>query len=206
MNVAVLTFDGFNELDSLVVAALLNRLADEGVRAFITAPTHEVTSKNGLTVRAQRGLDFASTADAVVIGSGVHAEAHAADADLLGRLDLDPARQLIVSQCSGAFMLAALGLVEPGRPICTDLSSAPGIKALGFTSPGKPFHAEGDVASAGGCLSSQYVAAWIAGRALGMEAAERMIWGAAPVGEKDAYVQRALSAVRPFLMRMLESA
>jgi hypothetical protein len=39
VQVAVLTFDGFNELDSFVAAAILNRLSGEGVTAHITAPT-----------------------------------------------------------------------------------------------------------------------------------------------------------------------
>lgn len=205
MNVAVLTFEGFNELDSFVVAALLNRLKPEGVSAYITAPGGQATSKNGVTVAAQRPLAFANEADVVVIGSGMKSDQLAADPAIGGALQLDPSRQLIASQCSGAFLLASLGLVEPGRPICTDLTSAPAVRALGFTTPGKPFHAEGNVASAGGCLSAQYLATWIAGRLLGLEAAERMIWGAAPVGEKDAWVERALSAVRPFL-RVAEPA
>lgn len=199
MNVAVLTFEAFNELDSFIVAALLNRLSGEGVRAYITAPAEQVTSKNGVVVAAQRPLEFANEADAVIIGSGMKSAEVAADPKIRTALRLDPSRQLIASQCSGAFLLAALRLVEPGRPICTDLASAPSIKALGFTTPGKPFHVEGDVASAGGCLSSQYVAAWIAARLKGVEAAERMIWGAAPVGEKDAWVERAITAVRPFV-------
>lgn len=205
MDVAVLTFDAFNELDSFVVAALLNRLDAEGVRAHIVAPSARVVSKHGIVVEAQQPLAFAAQADAVVIGSGMKSEELSRDAGLLAALRLDPARQLIASQCSGALVLAALGLVGPGRQLCTDLVSAPKVKALGFNVPGRPFHAEGNVASAGGCLSSQYIAAWIAGRALGVEAAERMIWGAAPVGEKDAYVDRALSAVRPFL-RVAEAA
>lgn len=205
MNVAVLTFDAFNELDSFVVAALLNRLSEEGVCAYITAPTEEVVSKNGLVVKAQRPLTFAAEADAVVIGSGMKSAEIAADPKIRAALKLDPTRQLIASQCSGAFLLAALKLVEPGRSICTDLTSAPSIKALGFTTPGKPFHVEGDVASAGGCLSSQYIATWIAARLKGVEAAERMIWGAAPVGEKDAWVERSLAVVRPFL-RLIEAA
>jgi len=205
MDVAVLTFDGFNELDSFMAAALLNRLSAEGVRAQIVSPTPQVTSKNGVQVMAQQGLAFAAEADAVIIGSGTRSDAVSRDPAILRQLRLDPSRQLIASQCSGAFLLAALGLVEPGRPVCTDLTSAPLVKEMGFTVPGKPFHVEGNVASAGGCLSATYIAAWIAARALGVEAAERMIWGAAPVGEKDAYVAQALSAVRPFL-RMAEAA
>ena len=205
MDVAVLTFDAFNELDSFIAAALLNRLSAEGVRAQIVSPTPQVVSKNGIVVMAQQRLAFAAQADAVIIGSGIKSDEIARDPAILRQLRLDPSRQLIASQRSGALVLAALGLVEPGRPVCTDLTSAPHVKAMGFTVPGKAFHAEGNVASAGGCLSATYIAAWIAARAFGIEAAERMIWGAAPVGEKDAYVAQALSAVRPFL-RMAEAA
>jgi transcriptional regulator GlxA family with amidase domain len=199
VNIAVLTFDAFNELDSFVAAALLNRLSTEGVSAYITAPSEQIVSKNGIVVQAQRPLAFAREADAVIIGSGMKSSEIAADPKILSALQLDPSRQLIASQCSGALILAGLGLVQPGHAVCTDLVTAPMLKAQGYNVAGKPFHVEGNVASAGGCLSAQYLAAWIAGRLLGVEAAERMIWGAAPVGEKDAWVKRSLSVVRPFL-------
>ena len=44
LQIAVLTFDGFTELDSFVAAAILNRLAAKGWKAHITSPTPEVTS------------------------------------------------------------------------------------------------------------------------------------------------------------------
>jgi hypothetical protein len=62
-----------------------------------------------------------------------------------------------------------------------------------------PFHARGPIATAGGCLASQYLAAWILQRGAGEEAARQSLQYAAPVGEKEAYVERLLSEVRPFL-------
>ena len=38
MQIAVLTFDGFNEIDSFVVSNLLNRLRSRSWQAWITAP------------------------------------------------------------------------------------------------------------------------------------------------------------------------
>ena len=67
MQVAVLTFDGFNELDSFVAAAILNRLRPHGWAAHITAPTETVTSMNGVVVHRQRPLAFVEEADAVLI-------------------------------------------------------------------------------------------------------------------------------------------
>jgi transcriptional regulator GlxA family with amidase domain len=204
MDVAVVTLDAFNELDSFVVAPLLNRLP--GVTAHIVAPTETVTSTNGVVVQAQRPLDFANRADAVVIGSGMRTDEFARDQALLARLALDPARQLIASQCSGALLLSALGLVPPGGRLCTDLVTAPLVAARGHEIPDAPFYAEGNVASAGGCLASQYIAAWIALRTVGAEAARRMIFAAAPVGEKEAWVERALSTVAPFVAAQVEPA
>jgi hypothetical protein len=65
MQVAVLTFDGFNELDSFIAAAILNRQRTKGWRALITSPFKSVTSMNGVTIEAQRDLEFAAEADAV---------------------------------------------------------------------------------------------------------------------------------------------
>ena len=83
MQVAVLTLDGFNELDSFIAAAILNRLKGKGWKAHITAPSAEVTSMNGVTVQRQRPLEFAAETDAVIIGSGVRTQEYAADTALL---------------------------------------------------------------------------------------------------------------------------
>ena len=101
MQIAVLTFDGFNELDSFVAAAILNRMKAQGWAAHITCPTEQVTSMNGVTIQRQKPLAFAAEADAVLIGSGIRTREIAADPDLLGQIRLDPARQLIGAQCSG---------------------------------------------------------------------------------------------------------
>jgi len=62
-----------------------------------------------------------------------------------------------------------------------------------------PFHARGGVATAGGGLASQYLAAWMMARGVGFEAARQALQHAAPVGEKDAYAGRLFDVVRPFL-------
>jgi transcriptional regulator GlxA family with amidase domain len=198
MQIAVLTFDGFNELDSFVVAAILNRLKAQGWGAYITSPTAEVTSMNGVTVRRQRGLEFAREADAVLVGSGIRTREIVEDAALLSQLALDPQRQLVAAQCSGALLLARLGLLA-GVPACTDLTTRPWLEDAGVQVLDRPFVAHGDVATAGGCLASQYLAAWVIARLSGRAAAEAALHYVAPVGEKQAYVDRAMSVVAPYL-------
>src|SRR3546814_11970406 len=68
-----------------------------------------------LTIERQQPLDFAAKADAVIIGSGVKTREIAADPLMLGRIRLDPARQLIGAQCSGTLLLAKLGRSEERR-------------------------------------------------------------------------------------------
>ena len=198
MQIAVLTFDGFNELDSFVAAAILNRLGGQGWEAHITSPTPQVISMNGVTIERQQPLDFAAKADAVIIGSGIRTREIAADPLMLGRIRLDPARQLIGAQCSGTLLLAKLGLIGD-LPACTDLTTKPWVIEAGVEVLDAPFVAHGNVATAGGCLASQYLAAWIIARLAGTAAAEEALHYVAPVGEKAGYVDRALATVRPFL-------
>jgi len=198
MQIAVLTFDGFNELDSFVAAAILNRMKPRGWTAQITSPTPQVTSLNGVTIDRQQPLEFAAQADAVIIGSGSRTREIAGDAALRSRIRLDPSRQLIGAQCSGTLLLARLGLVGD-LPACTDLMSKPWVIEAGVRVLDTPFVAHGNVATAGGCLASQYLATWIIARGAGLAAAEEAIRYVAPVGEKDAYVAQALAAVTPFL-------
>lgn len=197
VQIAVLTFDGFNELDSFVAAAILNRMKPHGWAAHITSPTDEVTSMNGVTVRGQKPLAFAGEAEAVLIGSGVRTREIAADAGLLAQIRLDPSRQLIGAQCSGTLLLAKLGLIGD-LPACTDLTSKPWVIEAGVNVIDAPFVAHGNVATAGGCLASQYLASWIIARGASMQVAADAIHYVAPVGEKAVYVERALAAIAPF--------
>ncbi|MFD4657742.1 AraC family transcriptional regulator [Kitasatospora sp. NPDC058444] len=193
VQVAVVTFDGFNELDSFIASALINRCRGDGLEAFITTPAPTVTSMNGVEVGGQRPLGFAAEADVVLIGSGVRTRDVVADSPLLARLSLDPARQLIGSQCSGALVLAHLGLLG-AMPVCTDLTSRPFVEARGVRVLDAPFHAEGNIATAGGCLASQYLATWVITRTLGEDAARAVLDYVAPVGENGETADRALRA------------
>jgi transcriptional regulator GlxA family with amidase domain len=198
MQIAVLTFDGFNELDSFIAAAMLNRLRSKGWQAHITSPTEEVTSMNGVTVRRQKPISFAAEADGVIIGSGVKTREIAADSALLSRLKLDSGRQLIGAQCSGTLLLAKLGLVGD-LPACTDLTTKPWVVEAGVRVLDTPFVAHGNVATAGGCLAAHYLATWMILRKASRADAEAVVHYVAPVGEKTTYVERALAAVLPFV-------
>ena len=195
--IAIATFDGFNELDSLVALSLINRVRRPGWRAVLACPTETVTSMNGVTVRAQLPLDEVAGAAAVLIGSGLETREIVADDAMMARLAIDPSRQLVGAQCSGALVLAAKGLLR-GVPACTDLTTRPWLAEAGVEILDRPFHARGDVATAGGCLASVYLAAWTIARLAGDEAARAAVHYVAPVGEKDETVRRVMAVIAPF--------
>ncbi|WP_328324732.1 DJ-1/PfpI family protein [Kribbella sp. NBC_00382] len=199
MHIAILTFDGYNELDSLIALGVLNRVAEPGWRVSIAGPTPRLRSMNGVTIDAMIDLDEACTADAVIVGSGSKTREVVEDPAIMASLSrLDPSRQLLGAQCSGTLVLAKLGHLTD-VPACTDLTTKPWVVAAGVEVLNQPFYARGNLATAGGCLASTYLATWIIARLHSLEAATDAMHYVAPVGEKDEYVTRALANVTPFL-------
>lgn len=198
MHIAILTFEGFNELDSLIALGILSRVQRPDWRVSIASPSARVRSMNGVVLESQASLREARDADAVIVGSGMQTREVVADGALMGQLQLDPSRQLLGAQCSGTLVLAKLGLLD-GVPACTDLITKPWVQEAGIEVLDQPFFARGNIATAGGCLASHYLAAWIIARLEGAEAAESALHYVAPVGEKEEYVSRGMRHIAPFL-------
>lgn len=196
MNIAILTFEGFNEIDSFVAHHILTRVGSDDWNVAITCPSETVTSTGGVRITAQQPLEFANDADAVLFGGSPKSRHIVEDLSVMSRLKLDPKRQLIASQCAGAWFVAKLGLLAD-MPVCTSMASRAGLEAMGIRVLDQPFVATGNVASAGGCLASPYLAAWVISRLRGREAAEKALRVVAPVGEKAEYVAKVLDVVAP---------
>ncbi|MEO9654931.1 DJ-1/PfpI family protein [Marinomonas sp.] len=198
MKVAILTFDGFNELDSFIAAGILNRMKNTGWDVQITSPTPRVTSMNGVEITAQQPLEFANHAEIVLVGSGIYTRDIAEDTSILNQLTLDPTKQFIGAQCSGALILSALGLLK-NLPACTDLTTKPWLQAHSVEVLEQAFYAKGNIATAGGCLASVYLATWVLSKAVGQEATKSALHYVAPVGEKATTVDHCLAVVSPYL-------
>ncbi|MGY8624019.1 AraC family transcriptional regulator [Chromobacterium violaceum] len=194
MDIAIVTLDCFNELDSLIAAGILGRMSPHGWNVRICSPAPIVQSRSGTRVERQEDLSYANRADAVLIGSGWRTRHWVADDSIMGQLKLDPTRQLIGAQCSGALVLHRLGLLADGVA-CTDGMTRPLLEQLGVRVQPAAFRAAGNVATAGGCLSSQYLAAWVLLRLAGEAKTREILSCVAPVGEEEDFVRRALSIV-----------
>lgn len=198
MHIAILTFEGYNELDSLIALGVLNRVREDDWRVSIASPTERVCSMNGVVVESHIGLEEASRADAVIVGSGIQTREVVADPALMDQLTFDPTRQLLGAQCSGTLILAKLGLLQ-GVPACTDLITKPWVQAAGVDVLNQPLFANGNIATAGGCLSSAYLAGWMIARLRGLDAAREALHYVAPVGEKESYLDTAMGNIKPYL-------
>jgi transcriptional regulator GlxA family with amidase domain len=198
MHIAILTFEGFNELDSLVAFSILNRVRRPEWRVSIACSAPRVRSMNGLVVEAQLSLREASAADAVIVGSGIQTREVVKNHSLMSELRLNPSRQLLGAQCSGTLVLAKLGLLD-GVSACTDVTTKTWVEEAGVTVLNQPFFAKDNIATAGGCLASQYLAFWVIAKLADIESAQRALHYVAPVGEKDEYVSRAMRNIAPYL-------
>src|SRR5262245_7006780 len=182
MDVAIVAFDDFTDVDVFFMWDLLKRVRAPGwsVRILGNKPHH--TSGTGLPVPTHGPLAAANDAGVVLFTSGPGARARCRDADWLAHLRLDPSRQLVGSMCSGALILAALGLLDGKRA-----TTYPTVKRLledfGVEVVERPFVAAGNVATAAGCLAVQYLVGWVIERTVGEEARAAVVRSVEPVGE-----------------------
>jgi transcriptional regulator GlxA family with amidase domain len=64
------------------------------------------------------------------------------------------------------FKIAKLGLLGD-VPACTDFTTKPWVEEAGVRVLDQPFVAHGNIATAGGCLASHYLTAWMIARLAG---------------------------------------
>ncbi|RXJ72280.1 AraC family transcriptional regulator [Veronia nyctiphanis] len=198
MDIAILTFDGFNELDSFIALGILSRMQDSGWNVQIACPSQSVISKNGVIIQAQQPLEFANSADVVLFGISSQTRHILQNSNMLSRLILNTEKQLIGGQCSGVLLMYALGLLNQ-VPVCTDLATKPWARESGIKVLDQPFYVAGNIATTSGCLSSTYLAAWVISKLAGKPQAESAIHYVAPVGEEENAVKHCLSVVSAYL-------
>ena len=111
MKAAIILFDNFTDIDLFLMWDLFNRvrLPDWEVR-IIGEKSHHV-STTGLMTATHGPVEEANQSDVVLFVSGRGTRTKMRDELWLSRFNLNPERQMIASVCSGALLLAALGLL-----------------------------------------------------------------------------------------------
>lgn len=182
MKIAIVTFDKFTDIDLFLMWDLFNRvrLPEWEVRVLGDQPQH--VSVTGMTIPTHGRIEEANESDVVLFISGLGTRTKMKDRDWLARFRLNPEKQMIGSICSGALLLAALGLLE-GKTATTYPTTKQTLESFGVTVVEKPFVRHGNVATAGGCLAAQYLAGWVIESKANAEWKELVLKSIQPVGE-----------------------
>lgn len=176
MDVEVVLFDGFDELDAVgpyeVLVNAAHGGADVAVETVTNEPQETVTASHGLVVQPDGVL---GEPDLLVVpgggwtGGGVRREY---DAGVLPEAIATRHRDgtAVASVCTGAMLLAAGGVLD-GRPATTHHVAHDDLDAVTERVDARVVD-DGDVLTAGGVTSGLDLALWITEREFGPELAE----------------------------------
>jgi transcriptional regulator GlxA family with amidase domain len=182
MKIAIIIFDKFTDIDLWLMWDLLNRVrvADWSVKILGEKDAH--ISATGISVATQGRIEEANDANAVLLVSGQGTRDRIADENWLAKFDLDSEKQLIGSICSGALILARLGLLQ-NKTATTYPTTRRFLESFGVEVIEKPFIANGNVATAGGCLAQQYLIGWVVENLADKDWRDLILKSIQPVGE-----------------------
>ena len=187
MKIAMVAFEGFTDVDLFMPWDLFYRVKDPTYAAYagewdvrICAEEARFASYSGLAIDRHEPLDWVRGADAVFIVSGPGSRLKIRDPGFLAALRLDPARQRIAAIDSGVLILSALGLLE-GLSATTYPSVFAELEAMGVRTERRPLVIHGNIATGGGCLATQDLAAWIVEGLIGPQAAQAIVDSVAKV-------------------------
>jgi putative intracellular protease/amidase len=189
MQVSIVTFDDFTDLDLFILWDLLNRVEKPGWRVRLLGDKASHVSSTGVEVKMHGRLDEANAAGAVLFCSGRGTRRKIRDHSFLGAFRLDETKQLIGAIDSGALLLGALGLLR-GKQATTYPSAETKelLEGMGAEVVWAPFVRAGNVATAARCLSGQYLAGWVIENLAGRKQMERALQSVAPLETRQVTV------------------
>ncbi len=183
MRVAILIYDGFDELDAIGPYEVLRNAgrggADLTVELVTREPAERVSASHGLAIEPQGVLD--SSYDLVIVpggGWGERAETGAWGEAQRGHLpaSIRRAREdgaAVASVCTGAMLLAAAGLTA-GRPATTHPSALEELASSGADVVEERVVDDGDLLTAGGVTAGIDMALWLVERHYGERLASQI--------------------------------
>lgn len=183
MEVAILVFEGVDELDAIgpyeVFQNTRNLGADLRVRLLTLESTGEITGSHGLRFRPDGVLE--GVPDLVVVPGGGwngRSERGAWAEAQKGLLPEAVARLYgggvtVASVCTGGMLLSAAGLTR-GRPATTHRSAIEELRSAGAKVVEARVVDDGDLVTSGGVTSGLDLALWIVEREFGAELAGRV--------------------------------
>jgi transcriptional regulator GlxA family with amidase domain len=181
MDIEIIVFEGFDELDAIGPFEVLRHATKAGAPFAVSLVgadgPGEIRAANGLSLRVDSGI---GAPDALVVpgggwldGTDSGARVQANRGDLPKKLaELAPSLRWTASVCTGAMLLAAAGLLR-GRTATTNRGAHDQLRATGTTVVDARVADDGDVVTAGGPSCGIDLALWLTEREAGPEVAAR---------------------------------
>jgi transcriptional regulator GlxA family with amidase domain len=194
-DICIVIFDDFTDIDLFLMWDILGRnKADWRVKILGTKGEHR--SARGLSVRTHGHVAEANEADVVLFCSGkLGVKAAMADRAFMEAFSLNPEKQLIGSICAGSFILAKLGLLSSG-PATTHPDAKEELQGFGVEVLDMALVCNGNIATAGGCLSAVYLVAWVVEVLFGIGKRKETLRELLPAGQGATYNHLIDSSIR----------
>ena len=190
MKAVIVAFDRFTDVDVFLPWDLLNRVRfrDKEFRVTLIGPSSSHRSVCSLELPMHGPLEDANDADFVYFSSGPGTRDFIRNETVLQRLRLDPSKQLIGSMCSGALILAALGLLR-GISATTYPTAIEELRSFGVeVETTKHLVTHGNIGTAAGCLAAVDLMGWAIEKLYNAEVRQDVIASVLPVGQGQACI------------------
>ena len=190
MKAVIVAFDRFTDVDVFLPWDLLNRVRfrDKDFSVRIVGPSTTHRSVCGLELPMHADLEECNFADLVYFSSGPGTREFIKSDALLKRFRLDPDNQIICSMCSGALILAALGILK-GISATTYPTAVKELKGFGIeVETAKHLVTHGNIGTAAGCLAAVDLMGWAIEKMYDQKVRQDVIASVLPVGQGQACI------------------
>ena len=181
----IVAFDQFTDIDVFLPWDLLNRVRfrhkDFQVKLIGTAATHR--SSAGIDIAMHGLIEECKDADLVFFASGKGVRALYKDPEYLSRFTIDTSKQLVCSMCSGALLLAGLGVLD-GLSAITYPTVFKELRDMGVeVIEDHHLVIHGNVGTAAGCLAAVDLMGWAIEKMYDEKTKQDVIASVLPVGQ-----------------------
>ena len=183
--VVIIAFDKFTDVDVFLPWDLFNRvhLKDKNFQVKIvgTAPFH--TSVTGIELKMHGTIADCEAADIVFFASGPGTRNLYQNDAYLQQFHLNPKRQIICSMCSGALILAGLGLLD-GISATTYPTAMTTLRGMGIdVLDDMHLVTHGNIGTAAGCLAAVDLVGWALEKMYDADMKNAVMASVQPVGQ-----------------------